>query len=164
MGETEHVEIDPLDLRNALGHFASGITIANVLDKDGVFGMTANAFISVSMDPPLVLISADNSTTWHEKASQAERYTVSILSEEQQAVAEHFAGMSEDEIEVPFVWRQGLPLVEGAIAHFICKVFARYPAGDHTLYVGQVEHLNYEEGARPLLFYTGEFERLGDRE
>lgn len=151
--------IDPGEFRNSVGHFASGITIATVAHEDEVYGMTVNAFMSVSMDPPLVLVSADNGTTWHEKASQSDRYGASILSEEQIELSNHFAGKTEEDIEIPLMWRNETPLIEEAIAHFVCRIVDAHPAGDHTLYIGEIEYLNYE-GGKPLLFYTGEYGAL----
>jgi flavin reductase (DIM6/NTAB) family NADH-FMN oxidoreductase RutF len=159
MEGTQRTEIDPREFRSALGHFASGITIATVVHEDTTHGMTANAFMSVSMDPPLVVVSADHKTTWHEKASESDRYGVSVLSEQQGALSNHFAGKPEEGIEIPFVWRNGVALIEGAIAQFVCRIVDAHPAGDHTLYIGQIEYLNYEEG-KPLLFFTGEYGAL----
>lgn len=160
MERSEHTEIDPRELRNALGHFASGITVATTVHEGQTYGMTANAFVSVSLDPPLVLVAADNKTKWHEKVSQSRRYGVSVLSEEQGSLSDHFAGRgSQEDLEIPFVWQDGIPLIEGAVAHFVCRVVDPHPAGDHTLHIGQIEHLNYQSGD-PLLFYTGGYETL----
>jgi flavin reductase (DIM6/NTAB) family NADH-FMN oxidoreductase RutF len=84
---------------------------------------------------------------------------VSILAEGQQAVSQHFAGQSQEDLEIPFVWREGLPLLEGSVAHLVCRVVDAHPAGDHTLYIGRVEYLDYREDV-PLLFYTGKYQNL----
>ncbi len=152
-------EVDPREFRNALGRFASGITIVTTAQEGAIHGMTANAFVSVSLDPPLVLVAADQRTTWHEKTLQSGRYGVSILSEKQGDLSNHFAGRSSKDIEVPFLWRHETPLIEGAIAHFVCRVVNTHLAGDHTLHIGQVEYLNYKDG-KPLPFYAGEYGAL----
>jgi flavin reductase (DIM6/NTAB) family NADH-FMN oxidoreductase RutF len=152
-------EIDPRDFRETLGRFASGITVTTTVHEGKVHGITANAFVSVSIDPPLVLVSVDNRTDMHQLLSQSGRYGVSILAEGQQAVSQHFAGQSQEDLEIPFVWREGLPLLEGSVAHLVCRVVDAHPAGDHTLYIGRVEYLDYREDV-PLLFYTGKYQNL----
>ena len=160
MERTEHAGVDPRELRNALGHFATGITVVTTVHEGVTYGMTANAFVSVSLDPPLVLIAADNRTRFHEKVSRSGRYGVSVLSEEQGKFSDHFAGRErQEDAEIPFVWQDGMPLIEGAVAHFVCRVIDPHPAGDHTLHIARVEYLNYQGGA-PLLFYTGTYGNL----
>ena len=91
------------------------------------------------------------------------RYGVSVLAESQEHLAAHFAAQRVSPTEPPFSWHDGLPFLDGAIAHLGCKVVDVHPAGDHVLWTGQVEHLYCEEG-RPLLFYTGRFRTLGEIE
>jgi flavin reductase (DIM6/NTAB) family NADH-FMN oxidoreductase RutF len=156
----EHTKYDPRELRNALGHFATGITVVTTVHEDVTYGMTANAFLSVSLDPPLVLVAADNRTQWHQKVSHSGRYGVSVLSEEQGRLSDHFAGRNDhEELEIRYVWQRGVPLLEGALAHFVCQIVDAHPAGDHTLHIAEIEYLDYQEGA-PLLFYTGTYEGL----
>ncbi len=152
-------KIEPRAFREALGRFASGITVVTTLFEGGVHGMTANAFVSVSLNPPLVLVSVDNRANMREILSKARCYGVSILAEEQQALSQHFAGRPQEDLEVPFVRRERVPVIEGAIAHLVCEVIDEHPAGDHTLYIGRVEYLDYRDGA-PLLFYTGKYQNL----
>lgn len=152
--------IDPREFRNALGRFATGITVATTVHEGETYGMTANAFSSVSMDPPLVSIAADHGTVWHEKVSQSRRYGISVLSAEQGGLSNHFAGRPPQEgLEIPFIWRDEMPLLDGAIVHLVCRVVDPHPAGDHTLHIGQVEYIDYGDGD-PLLFYTGSYEKL----
>lgn len=154
-------DIKPREFRNALGRFATGITVVTTVHEDEVHGMTANSFCSVSMDPPLVSVAADHRAVWHEKVSRSGRYGVSILSAEQGDLSSHFAGQQpQEDVEVPFIWREDMPLLEGAIAHLVCRVVDPHPAGDHTLHIGRVEYIDYREGGDPLLFYTGEYEKL----
>ena len=146
------------EFRDALGRFATGVTIVTAVDGKKTHGMTANAFVSVSLDPPLVLVSLDNRSKIHRVLSSAGWYGVSVLAEDQRALSEHFAGRG---VGGPrFVTRAGTPLVEGAIAFFVVRVIDIHRAGDHTLYIGAVEH--YEaRNDRPLLFYAGRYEQLG---
>ncbi len=152
-------EIDPREFRNTLGRFATGITVATTVHEGEIHGMTANSFCSVSMDPPLVAIAADHGTVWHEKVSQSRRYGISVLSAEQGDLSNHFAGKPQEDLEVPFVWQSEVALLDGAIAHLVCRVVDPHPAGDHTLHIGQVEYTDYRDG-NPLLFYTGSYEKL----
>jgi flavin reductase (DIM6/NTAB) family NADH-FMN oxidoreductase RutF len=152
----------PLRMRKALGRFVSGVTIVTTAESeldDSVHGMTANAFTSVSLDPPLVLVSIANRAKMNEKIAATGRYGVSILAGDQEPLSLHFAGATSREDLVRFTWRQGVPLLEGALVHLSCKVTDSHPAGDHTLHVGQVEELWYDDG-RPLVFYTGSFRAL----
>ena len=150
---------DPREFRKALGRFASGVTVITTVHEGSTYGMTANAFVSVSLDPPLVLVSVDNRSTMHKILPRSKRYGVSILSDKQQDLSKHFAGRRKEGIEIPFVLRHDMPLLDGATAHLVCRVVDEHPAGDHTLYIGHVEYLAYEDGA-PLLFYTGTYRNL----
>ena len=144
--------------RDTLGRFATGVTIVTALENGQPHGMTANAFVSVSLDPPLVLVSLDNRSKIHRVLSSAGWYGVSVLAEDQRALSEHFAGRGDGGPR--FVTRADTPLVEGAIALFVVRVIDVHRAGDHTLYIGAVEH--YEaRNDRPLIFYAGRYEQLG---
>src|SRR6266550_2482172 len=144
---------DPVAFRKVLGHFASGVTIITTMYENVVHGMTANAFCSVSLEPPLVLVSVGNQSHMHTLLAQSRRYGVSVLASDQEALARYFSGRSQELLQIPFAWDEGYPLIEGALARLICTVVHAYPAGDHTLYVGQVESLEYSAHSAPLLFY-----------
>jgi flavin reductase (DIM6/NTAB) family NADH-FMN oxidoreductase RutF len=150
---------NPRDFRNALGRFASGVTIVTAHHEDHTHGMTANAFVSVSLDPPLVLVSLDNRSNMHRILPNARRYGVSVLAEGQEALSNHFAGQSIPGVNFSFHMRQGIPLLEGAVAHFAVEVTDVHPAGDHTLYLGRVEHFEAHD-KKPLLFYAGRYQQL----
>ena len=142
---------NPREFRNALGRFASGVTVITAHHEDHTHGMTANAFVSVSLDPPLVLVSLDNRSNMHRILPNAKRYGVSVLAEGQEALSNHFAGQSIPGVNFSFHMRQGIPLLEGAVAHFSVEVTDVHPAGDHTLYLGRVEHFEAHD-RKPLLF------------
>lgn len=152
-------QVNPREFRKVLGRFASGVTVITTVHEGSTYGMTANAFVSVSLDPPLVLISVDNRSKMHKILPCSKCYGVSILSDKQEDLSKHFAGRRKESTEVPFVSRYDMPLLDGAMAHLVCRVVDEHPAGDHTLYIGQVEYLAYEDGA-PLLFYTGTYRNL----
>lgn len=147
------------DFRNTLGRFATGVTVVTMQQGDEVFGITVNAFMSVSLEPPLVLVSIGKKARAHATLLDAERYGVSVLSDSQQALSNHFAGMEVDGLEPPYQYVDGFPLLEGAVGQLVCRIVDRHEAGDHTLFIGQVEHLAYEDD-EPLLYYKGKYGRL----
>ena len=162
--ETEQeTTIDPREFRNAMGRFATGVTIVTTEVEGETFGMTANAFLSVSLDPPLILISVGTKASMHERLPQSGRYGVSFLNEGQTDLSQHFAGQPVEGLEVPFVRKHDMPLIEGAVAHIVTKVVEAHPAGDHTLFIGEVEYLDSHDD-RPLLFYAGKYHELNAEE
>jgi flavin reductase (DIM6/NTAB) family NADH-FMN oxidoreductase RutF len=153
---------DPrIALRRILGMFATGVTVLTTREGDDVHGITANAFMSVSLDPPLVLVSVDRRTAMHGLLHEGRRYGVSVLRESQRALSERYASSANaGEPEPRFDVIRDTPLVEGALAHFVASVVRCYWGGDHSLFLGQVEYARYSEGT-PLLFHGGRYERLG---
>ncbi len=151
---------DPaLALRRTLGMFATGVTVITALKDEQVHGMTANAFMSVSLEPPLVLISVDRRTKMCGFLHEGMHYGVSVLCATQAALSDRFAGRSSEE-EPRFAIVKDTPLVEGALAHFVARVERSYWGGDHSLFLGRVEYARQNEGT-PLLFHGGRYERLG---
>ncbi len=146
-------------LRRTLGMFATGVTVITALKGEEVHGMTANAFMSVSLEPPLVLISVDRRTKMCGLLHEGMHYGVSVLCETQAALSDRFAGRS-DQVEPRFQVVKETPLVDGALAHFVARVEKSYWGGDHSLFLGRVEYARYGEGT-PLLFHGGRYERLG---
>jgi flavin reductase (DIM6/NTAB) family NADH-FMN oxidoreductase RutF len=146
------------DLRQVMGRFATGVTVVTTTDRDVIHGMTANAFLSVSLHPPLVLVSLGR-CRMSEMLPRAGRYGVSVLAHDQEHFAAHFAAQRASPVEPSFVWHDGLPLLDGALAQIACRVVDVHPAGDHVLWIGEVEHLHHRDG-EPLLFYTGRFGTL----
>jgi flavin reductase (DIM6/NTAB) family NADH-FMN oxidoreductase RutF len=154
-------EADPLvEFRRTLGMFATGVTVITTLSGDQVHGMTANAFMSVSLQPPLILISVDRRARMNGLLREGARYGVSVLEEGQAALSDRFAGRSVDGGPEPrFEIVHDTPLVEGALAHLAARVVRSYWGGDHSLFLGQVEYVRYGEGT-PLLFHGGRYERV----
>lgn len=147
------------EFRNALARFATGVTVVTTFRNGKTHAMTANAFVSVSLDPPLVLVSLDNRSHMHRILPAVGRYGISVLAEHQKSLSDHFAGRPTGEANIRFVNRAGTALLDGALAHFVVKVFHAHPAGDHTLYVGSVEFFEYRDD-QPLLFYAGGYQQL----
>ena len=157
------LDSDPsVEFRRTLGMFVTGVTIITVRVGEQVHGMTANAFMSVSLRPPLVLISVDRRAKMHTLLHEGMHYGISVLADEQELLSDHFAGRAGAKgAEAQFALVRGTPLVEGALAHLVARVVRSYWGGDHSLFLGQVEYVRYGEGT-PLLFHGGRYERLID--
>lgn len=146
-------------LRDIFGQFASGVTIIAAGAEKDVHGMTANAFMSVSLDPPLILVSLKNDSNMRQKIEADGRFSVSILAEEQKAASEHFSGRAENAETALFEHQAGAPVVAGALAWISCSVEQQHVAGDHTLIIARVDAFAQSSGA-PLLFFGGEYRTL----
>jgi flavin reductase (DIM6/NTAB) family NADH-FMN oxidoreductase RutF len=154
------------EFRRALGGFATGVTVITVArGADQVHGMTANAFCSVSLEPPLVLVCVDHASDTHPLLLAAPRFGVNVLREDQREVARFFAGAEKNPREAERLGiryrftSRGTPLLDSALAQLDCAVAARHEAGDHTIFVGQVEEA-VATPAAPLLFFAGDYHAL----
>ncbi len=155
---TSEPGFDPKEFRRTLGQFATGVTVVTY-DLDGApRGATVNSFTSVSIEPPLVLVSIARSAKAYE-ALQGKPFTVNVLATEQLGMALRFAGKPDDS---PIPWEQGrwAPRITGALAHFECTPWAAYDGGDHVLFLGRVEAYDRSPG-EPLAFFAGRFRRMG---
>ncbi len=154
--------IDPRELRNVMGHFATGVTVITTKDNAGkYYGLTANAFTSLSLHPPLLLICVDKSADCYACFEESKVFAVNFLSEDQEELSRRFAtkGINKFEGVRWHVGQLGIPLLEGAMGHIECKVVAGYEGGDHTIYVGEIQAAE-ASGDRPLLFFKGKYYRL----
>lgn len=162
------MSMNPAQFRKAMGSFATGVTIITV-DLDGeVHGMTANAFTSVSLDPMLVLVCVDHSTRTHAHLHAKKRFGINVLGEDQRSISEYYARPerthenAETEAGARFDrTRQGTPMLHGSLAYLECKLHSAQEAGDHTIFIAEVEDVVVQEGA-PLLFFKGKYRELGD--
>ena len=157
--------VTPIDLRRACGQFATGVTVVTVRDGDGYRGMTANSFTSVSLDPPLVLVSIDRRNRTHQLLAEGEPFAVNVLSKAQQCWSDRFAGRHGDVQhqfdDIPHTLSpDGVPIIAEAPAVFSCRVRAIHPAGDHSLFVGQVVGIEHAPVESPLLFFGGTYRAL----
>lgn len=148
--------MDNRTFRNTMGKFATGVTVITTKTADDVYGMTANAFMSVSLEPRLITISIDNKANMLDKIKKSGQFAVSILGEEQQDISMHFAGQKEKADGIDFDFRQGVPIVRGALAHVTCEVYDSHVVGDHTLFIGKVSDIGLRDG-KPLAFYQGKY-------
>ena len=142
------LEGDPgIAFRRTLGMFATGVTVITTRTREQVHGMTANAFMSVSLRPPLVLVSVDRRARLSNLLHEGTRFGVNVLEAGQATLSDHFAGRAvEDATEPRFELVHDTPLVEGALAHLVARVVRSYWGGDHSLFLGQVEFARYGEG------------------
>jgi flavin reductase (DIM6/NTAB) family NADH-FMN oxidoreductase RutF len=153
---------DRNELRRVMGHFATGVTIVTTHDGEGFcYGLTANAVCSVSLDPPLVLVCVDKQAESYRAFDLSQVFVVNILGEHQEELSRRFAVSGGDKfVDLPCrTAGTGAPIVEGALAHVECRVVAAHDAGDHTIYVGEVESADAGDG-RPLLFFRGRYHQL----
>jgi flavin reductase (DIM6/NTAB) family NADH-FMN oxidoreductase RutF len=156
--------LDPKDLRRLMGHFATGVTIITTRGADGTpYGLTANAFTSLSLDPPLCLVCVDRKAESFAHFYDSKVFTVNILTCEQQELSNRFAKSGGDKFTgVPTVpGHHGAPLIAGALAHIECTITDTLEGGDHVIHVGRVEHMHMDSG-EPLLFYQGRYRRLAE--
>ena len=160
--------LNPAEFRKAMGSFATGVTILT-LDLDGeVHGMTANAFASVSLDPLLVLVCVDHKTRTHAHLHAKKRFGINVLSEEQQGISEYYARPdrthehAETEAGASFNrTKHGTPMLQGALAYLECHLHSSEEAGDHTIFIAEVEDVVVREG-EPLLFFRGKYQKVGE--
>jgi flavin reductase (DIM6/NTAB) family NADH-FMN oxidoreductase RutF len=158
----DHMSVDSDDFRKAMAQFATGVTVVTTRDSSRhLLGLTANAFCSVSLTPPLVLVCVGAHSETHPGFVQSGYFGVSVLAENQEVISRSFAQSGLEKFEgAPLVeGRHGLPLLEGALAHMECRVVAAHPAGDHTIYLGEVLRMEVFAG-RPLLYYRSSYHRL----
>jgi flavin reductase (DIM6/NTAB) family NADH-FMN oxidoreductase RutF len=154
--------IDPRDFRNALGSFATGVTIITATDAEGKpYGLTCNSFASVSLNPPLVLWSLLLYSSSLNIFQNASHFAVNVLGASQQTLASKFARSSDDKF-FGIDWTPGLgqaPLLAESVANFQCRSVNRYYGGDHVIFLGAVEAYSYNK-EEPLLFLRGSYGRF----
>lgn len=145
--------IDARTFRDALGRFATGVTVVTMDTDDGPRGITVNAFSSLSLDPPLVGVAIDHGAGAHGALVRADRYGVSILARSQQVLSDRFAGRDIDP-EIGWERLGEAPVLRGALVQLSCGIVQRVAVGDHTLFVGEVEAAITLDGV-PLLYHQG---------
>ena len=155
------------EFRKAMGCFATGVTVITVDYEGEVHGMTANAFASVSLDPLLVLVCVDQRARTHGHLHAKKRFGVNVLAENQREVSEYYARSPEahDRAEPQTGMRfertpHGTPVLQGALAYLECRLHTAQDAGDHTIFIAEVEDVVVREGD-PLLFFRGKYRSIG---
>ncbi|MDR7237524.1 flavin reductase family protein [Neobacillus drentensis] len=151
--------MDDRQFRSAMGKFATGVTVITTEVEGEIHGMTANAFMSVSLDPKLVVISIGEKAKILNKIKESKIFTVNILAADQEELSMIFAGQLKEHKEVTFERLDGKPVLSGAVAQIACEVSAEHVEGDHTLFIGKVTDIHLED-AEPLVFYNGKYRSL----
>ena len=152
--------IDPNLFRQVMGRFATGVTVVSFLRAGKPAGMTVNAFLSVSLEPPLILISVRKASGFVEHVRIGSRCGINILSEQQRKLGPHFANRPEQDVEVQFRDYAGTPLLDGSLAQIVARVVDIHPAGDHLLFIAEIEHLAPGPEAQPLIFFSGRYKQI----
>ena len=153
------------EFRQAMGFFATGVTIVTSRIGEQFFAMTANAVASVSLEPLLLLVCVDKTALTYEALDKSGIFSVSILNEMQESLSRRFAikpQPDENLLEgVGFrLGNLGCPIIDGCLAYLDCRVTAAYPGGDHTIFLGEVEEIGVQGTGRPLIFYRGGYTSL----
>ncbi|MBO6945012.1 flavin reductase family protein [Altererythrobacter sp.] len=160
---TYHSGSDKLTLRNALGCFATGVTVVTARTPDGEpVGLTANSFTSVSLDPPLLLVCPALSAATTKVLLDAEHFAVNVLTGDQVELSHRFATKGTDRFAKTQceTWHHDVPIIRDALANFECKRYSVADGGDHAILVGQVEHVRFADEGDPLLYFRSEYRSL----
>lgn len=149
------------EFKSVLGRFPTGVTVVTTCDGARPAGLTVNAFASISLDPLLIMVSIDKRSHLHDIVVQAGFFAVNILGAHQQETSRRFAGLTGDRNdrfrETAFhAGRTGAPILDEAIGWVECRVYQAYPAGDHTIFLGEVEALGANDG-EPLVYYRASY-------
>jgi len=158
-------EVDPALFREAISLFATGVTVITARTSDGPAGMTASAVCSLSVDPVQLLVCISERLPTHSALVESRRFAVNVLGEGQSELARKFATPGIDKFSgVQTSNCEGIPLLDRAIAHFVCDVHERFPGGDHSIFIGNVTNLGLRRGSRPLLYFASQFGSLSGPE
>lgn len=162
------MSVTPAEFRKALGCFATGITVITLDSEDEVHGMTANAFTSVSLDPMLVLVCVDQRARTHAHLRAKKRFGVNILAESQRAISDYYArptrthDRAAEEAGAQFERTEhGTPVLRGALAYLECRLHTAQDAGDHTIFIAEVEEV-VVSGGDPLLYFSSKYRKIGE--
>ena len=158
------MSIDQREFRNAVGCFATGVTVITTLDSNGEkVGITANSFSSLSLDPPLILFCVDSKINSFDAFENCANFIVNVLHEEQQDISNNFARSSDEKWDgvLHEFGKNGCPSFGNSIAVLECKKDAIHEGGDHLIIVGEVTNIKYDvENNRPLLYYNGSYSSI----
>lgn len=161
---------DPAQFRQLLGRFATGVTVITTHHNSERHGMTANAFTSVSLDPPLILVSIDKRALMHTIMMENDAFCVNLLPEHRREWSDWWVGKAPKDADqfadIPYTdGTTGSPVLEGCLGYIDCKVWERYPGGDHTLVLGEVQdaEVNTDPDIKPLLFFSSKYHKIGDQ-
>ena len=154
------------EFRSTVGAFATGVTVVTTRGEEHAYGMTANAFSSVSLDPPLILVCVINPSEGAEHIARNGVFAVNILSVDQEPLSRYFASRDRPKGRDAFrdvahrFAASGSPILDGAAAFMDCRLHATHEAGDHLIFIGEVLELDVQDGGTPLVFHGGGYRLL----
>ena len=157
--------IAPDQLRAAMRHWATGVALVTVGNQEQGHGMTVNSFTSISLEPPLILVSMERTARTHHMAIENSRFAVAILKADQEELSEIFAGRTSDnenrfeDVDVEYT-PSGVPVPQGSMAVLDCAIDRTMDAGTHTLFIALVEHAHISADGAPLLYFNRDYHRL----
>jgi len=155
--------VDPRAFRDALGRFPTGVAVVTAAGPAGPAGLTTNAFTSLSLEPPLVLVCFDRASRTLGVVRESRRFAVNVLRAGQEDLARLFAGKAphpEKFAAVTHTVDQGVPVLDNALAWLVCDLEALHPGGDHEIGIGAVTALGQDPDGEPLVFWSAAFRRL----
>jgi len=158
-------KIDSASFRQIMGCFTTGIAVVTARDVElGAMGLTINSLTSVSLDPPLVLFCLDKAAFLHKPLRRTENFAINILADGQENISRHFADRHHN-TKPKNMWAkpvQGCPILRGSLGWILCRPYAAYKGGDHTILVGEVIALHKHALAKePLVYFHGRYRDLG---
>lgn len=154
--------VDSSAFREALGHFASGVTVVTMAANGKSSGLTVSAFSSLSLHPPYILVCIDKRSSTLELVRASHVFVVHILALEQMDLSNHFASKIEDKLaNIPHhTGSLGAPILENTLAYLECRMIQEIDAGDHYIYIGEVENSSVNPDKAPLLYFHGQYHSL----
>ena len=156
------MSIDQTEFRQALGHFASGVTVIPTQHQGQPHGTTVSSFCSLSLRPPLVLVGIDLGANIHDLIIASEVFAVNILAEHAETLSRHFARRIPDKFSnISYsLGHLGVPLLDDALTRLECRLVTRYPGGDHSIFIGEVVSTSTQPHHQPLLYFRSGYGRL----
>jgi flavin reductase (DIM6/NTAB) family NADH-FMN oxidoreductase RutF len=156
------VGVKQTEFRQALAHFASGVTVITTQHQGELHGTTVSSFCSLSLQPPLVLVCIDLSAAIHGLILESGVFAVNVLAEHAEATSRHFARRIADKFSgISYSLGQlGVPLLEDALTYLECRLVERYPGGDHSIFIGEVVATSTQSDRQPLLYFRSKYGRL----
>ena len=158
------------DFRFTVGAFATGVTVVTTSGEEHAYGMTANAFSSVSLDPPLVLVCVIANSEGSQHIQRNGCFAVNILEAGQEPLSRYFASRDRPRGGDAFrdvshrIGTSGSPIIDGAVGFLDCRLHAEHDAGDHQIFIGEVLELGFQADGKPLVFHGGQYRLVGGPE
>jgi flavin reductase (DIM6/NTAB) family NADH-FMN oxidoreductase RutF len=156
------MSIEQTEFRQALGHFASGVTVITTQHQGQLHGTTVSSFCSLSLRPPLILVGIDLNSAIHDLITESKIFAVNILAEHAEPLSRHFARHIPDKFSTVAygLGQLGVPLLDDALTRLECRLVTRHEGGDHAIFIGEVVSISTQPHTQPLLFFRSKYGRL----